>query len=86
MGVIVLLMVGILVRSRHLSKEGIVKGGSARTTGVTPVERESEGVLQPGVVRRICLSRPMVSEPLSAHAIAFVGTTKKTAATEWQQF
>ena len=86
MGVIVLLMVGILVRSRHLSKEGIVKGGSARTTGATPVERESEDVLQPGVVRRICLSRPMVSEPLSAHAIAFVGTTKKTAATEWQQF
>ena len=82
MGVIILLMVGILVRGRHLTQQGIVKGASLKTRGVTPGERESKHVLQPGVVRRTCFSRPMVSEPLSGHAMAFVGTTKKTAATE----
>ena len=64
MGVIILLMVGIMVRGRHLTQQGIVKGGSSKASGASPTNREFEHLLKPGVVgSNPRFSRQMVTAP-----------------------
>ncbi len=78
MGIVILLMVGVLVRGRHLTQRGIVRDEALGARSVLPASGESRHLLKLGVAwRGKCFPKLVAAVPARDLATALVDSPKK---------